>query len=178
MDDPGTRPTESAAPPGWTLAFNPAALSATFLLLVTAFFLTTVTQHNESVFGFLLNFFLMWFAAPFAWFLALRPVLSASDFTELPSPSGTAAPPVSWHSCFAALAFPLAAVTVAGWAMGRYMDGMWGADGIGPPIVASGSIALFATVWLFKRSTRPAACASFVAVMLLNAGFLWGGVVR
>jgi hypothetical protein len=89
---------------GWEAAFNRPALISLCALLVSSVFLGTITQDTESGFGFLLNFFLMWFAPPLAWFVALRAILPYSAFVEIPSPAQRpdpgcrgVSPPSPWH---------------------------------------------------------------------------------
>jgi hypothetical protein len=158
----------------WITAFNQLALLSTFVLITAGFLLGSVNQDNQTVSSFLVTFFLMWLAPSFAWVLGLAAIVEKRHFENPPQCT------VDEHSLplrtsFTALMLPLGGEVVAGIGMGYYMRGLWGLDGIGPPIAATGAITLFAVLLSLKRGARSASVCSLVAALLLNIGFVIGG---
>lgn len=169
-------PQESARPTAQALALNWYSIRAALALVVMAFFLLTVTQHNESVFGFLVNFIILWMGPPLAWMFAAGPMAGLSGLLaglDDPEHSG----PLSLKETLVALGLPLAGIALAGAAMGYYMEGLWAHDGIGPPVMACATTLLFGVVFAVGRPVRAVGLVSILAAALLAAAYGVGGVL-
>lgn len=161
---------------GGLRAFNQLALVSTFVLITAGFLLGSVNQDNETASSFLVTFFLMWLAPPFAWILGLVAVIEKRHFGP-PQQLTVDEHLLSLRTSLTALMLPLGGEVIAGIGIGYYMRGLWGLDGIGPPIAATGAITLFAVLLSLKRATRSAGVCSLIAALLLNIGFVIGGQI-
>jgi hypothetical protein len=155
------------------MAFSQPALVSTFLSTLTGFLLASANPDNQAVSSFLVTFFLMWIAPPLAWMLAAASVFEKTRFADLRHSNVQ----LSVWTSFTAMTLPLIGEVVAGIGMGYYMRGLWGLDGIGPPIAATGGIMVFALIWYFIRGARPLAACSVAAAVLLNIGFMVGAQI-
>jgi len=109
------------------MAFSQFALFSTFLSILTGFLLASANPDNQAMSSFLVTFFLMWIAPPFAWVLAAASVLAKTRFGDLPQSNIQ----LSVRTSFAAMTLPLIGEVVAGIGMGYYMRGLWGLDELG-----------------------------------------------